>query len=75
MWERSERAGRIVWERGDGFALITLRETATGEWAVTLDRLTQAPDGPAYRRETVDSRPTALSLVERWREEHDAGPE
>jgi muramoyltetrapeptide carboxypeptidase LdcA involved in peptidoglycan recycling len=69
MWERSERAGEVVRERADGFALVTLRETVTGEWAVTRDRLAQSPDSPAYRRETVDSRPAAPSLVESRAEE------
>lgn len=68
MWERIESGERrIVWERADGHARIVARETATGAWVVSLDRLEQASEGEAYRHRTVDSRAAALDLAERWR--------
>lgn len=63
-WEPTEDG----WRRADGTAVLTLRETADGRWAVTLDRLEQAPEGPAYRRETLDSREAAAALAADWRE-------
>lgn len=68
---REEGDDRVRWERADGTAIVVARVTATGAWAVTLDRLEQAPEGPTYERTTVDSREAALELAERWRETHD----
>lgn len=71
-WSRTEDDdGGRRWERSDGYAIITARATATGEWAVSLDRLEQAPEGPAYEHETVASREEALALAERWRDAHE----
>lgn len=64
---------RREWERADGHAVVVVRETAGGDWAVTLDRLEQAPEGPAYRRETLSDREAALELAAEWREA-DADP-
>lgn len=61
-------ATRREWERADGYAVVVVRETATGDWAVTLDRLEQAPEGPAYRRESRGDREAALDLAATWRE-------
>lgn len=72
-WERTrEEADHLAWERSDGYARVTVRETATGAWAVVVDRLEQAADGPAYRRETTADRDEAVTLAARWREEFDA---
>jgi hypothetical protein len=62
-------AARVAWEREDRFARVVVRRTATDAWAVTLDRLQQAPEGQAYRRETVADRETALDRAATWREE------
>lgn len=59
------------WEREDGYATIRIRELAGGGVAVRLDRLAQAPEGSAYRRETVPDRETAESLAAEWRETFD----
>ncbi|GAD53887.1 hypothetical protein MBEHAL_2647 [Halarchaeum acidiphilum MH1-52-1] len=68
-WEEVEdRTGRR-WERTDGDAVVSVRETATGEWAVTYDRLRQAPEGEAYRRETCESEADAVALAAEWRDE------
>lgn len=67
-WERDEEEGRVEWTREDGDAVVTARETARGEWAVTYDRLEQAPAGSAYERETVPTREAALDLAREWRE-------
>lgn len=67
-WQEVEsRVGRR-WERADGYAVVSLRETADGEWAVTYDRLEQADDGRAYDRTTVESKDEALSLAASYRE-------
>lgn len=67
-WTREELGAReVVWTRADGHATVRLRRTATGEWAVTLDRLRQAPGGEAYRHETVEGRAAAERLAEEWR--------
>lgn len=61
------------WEREDGFAVVRLRRTARGDWAVTFDRLAQAPAGEAYDRETVESEDAALSRVQQFQERADGG--
>ncbi|MFB6078064.1 MAG: hypothetical protein ABEJ80_03690 [Halarchaeum sp.] len=55
------------WERDDGDAVVTVRETATGAWAVTFDRLLQAPEGEDYRHEKRDDEADALELAAEWR--------
>jgi hypothetical protein len=62
---------RVEWERSDRYARVALRETATGSWAVTLDRLSQAPEGQYYHRETLPDRERALEQAAAWREEND----
>lgn len=70
-WTETEtRTGRR-WERDDGLAVLTLRETATGDWAVTLDVLEQADDGPEYVRWTLDDEETALERAADLREQYD----
>jgi len=59
------------WERDDGHATLRLRERADGGYVVRLDRLEQAVDGRAYRRERVADREAAEELLARWRREHD----
>ncbi|WP_255148762.1 DUF7543 family protein [Halorarius halobius] len=71
-WSRTaDTERRIEWERSDGYARVTARETATGDWAVALDRLKQAPDGAAYDHRTVDDRDRALAVAEEWLAAHD----
>lgn len=61
---------RARWERDDGYAAVTVRRTADGQWAVALDRLEQAPDGPTYRRETLAEEAAARDLAAAWRAEN-----
>lgn len=71
-------SSRVEWERGDRYARVVLRETATGSWAVTLDRLAQAPEGQYYHRETLEDRERAVEQATAWRRENDrnaASPE
>jgi len=56
------------WEREDGHAVVRLRQTARGDWAVTYDRLEQAAEGPAYERVEVGSEDAALSRVESFKQ-------
>jgi len=60
------RVGRR-WEREDGYAVVSVRETASGEWAVTYDRLTQAPEGEAYDRATEPDEEAALDRAKEYR--------
>jgi hypothetical protein len=70
-WQVDERReDRIEWVRTDRFGRVVLRRTATGEWAVTLDVLEQAPEGPRYDRETFESRAAAEGRAETWRDGH-----
>lgn len=67
-WQEVEtRVGRR-WERADGYAVVSLRETAGGEWAVTYDRLEQADEGRAYDRTAAPSEDEARALAESYRE-------
>lgn len=61
---------RARWERADGYAAVSVRRTADGRWAVALDRLEQAPAGPAYRRETVADEAAARALAREWHAEN-----
>lgn len=71
-WERTtDGDDRLAWERDDDRARVTVRRTGDGAWAVTVDLLEQAADGPAYRRETVGSRADALAQATQWRDEYD----
>ena len=67
-WEELDRRTGREWEREDGYAVIRLRQTARGDWAVTYDRLEQAPEGSAYERVTVGSEDAALSRVESFKD-------
>lgn len=67
-WAEVDRRDGREWERADGYAVVRLRQTARGDWAVTFDRLEQAPAGPAYERVTVGSEDAALSRARRFRE-------
>jgi hypothetical protein len=60
---------RARWERADGLAEVSVRRTADGRWAVALDRLEQAPEGPTYRRETVADEDAAREIAAEWRAE------
>lgn len=63
-WTEVERPDGQEWEREDGYAVIRLRQTARGDWAVIFDRLAQAPEGDQYERVIEDSEDAALSRVE-----------
>jgi len=65
--EVERKTGR-EWERADGNAVIRLRQTARGDWAVTYDRLEQAGEGSAYERVEVGSEDAALTRVEDFKE-------
>lgn len=71
-WERTQdRADRTEWERDDGYARVVARETASGRWAVSLDRLAQAPEGETYRHETAPDSEGALELARSWLDRYD----
>jgi hypothetical protein len=70
-----DRADRIEWERGDRFVRVVCRETAGGEWAVTLDALEQATEGQAYERVTHPTREAAEARATEWRERYAGGAE
>ncbi|MFC7071021.1 DUF7543 family protein [Halobaculum lipolyticum] len=59
------------WERADGLATLRVREHRDGSYVVRLDRLEQAPDGRAYRRERVADREAADALAAEWKREFD----
>ena len=61
---------RTEWERPDRFVRVVVRRTAADEWAVTLDALEQAPEGPAYERETRPTREAATDRARVWRERY-----
>ena len=71
-WTEVERPDGREWEREDGNAVIRLRQTARGDWAVTFDRLEQAPAGQRYERVEEDSEDAALSRVEVFQQRADA---
>ena len=64
--------GYDEYERADGVATVRVRERAAGGYVVRLDRLEQATDGPAYRRETAPDREAADALAEEWMDEFDS---
>ena len=68
-WRREDSETETVWVREDDTATVRVRQTATGTWAVTLDRLQQAPDGQTYRHETVEDRSAAEAQAAEWRTE------
>lgn len=57
------------WVREDGWATIRIRR-GRDAWVVRFDRLTQAPEGSAYREERVARRADAESVAAEWRETH-----
>lgn len=67
-WHEVERKAGREWERADGNAVIRVRQTARGDWAVTYDRLEQAAEGSAYERVEVGSEDAALTRVEEFQE-------
>lgn len=71
-WERlRDDEERVEWERSDGYARVVARATATGTWAVSLDRLEQAPDGESYDHRTVENRGEAIEVAAAWRDDTD----
>lgn len=67
-WHEVDRETGREWEREDGHAVVRLRQTARGDWAVTYDRLEQAGDGSAYERVEVGSEEAALTRVEEFKQ-------
>lgn len=59
------------WRRDDGYATLRVREHTDGSYVVRLDRLEQAPDGRAYRRERVPDKDAADELLAEWKAEFD----
>lgn len=75
-WTEVRRDERVVeWERSDGHATIRLRARPNDTWAVRIDRLYQALDGPFYRRETAETREQADDLVGAWKTKYDVTEE
>lgn len=71
-WTRTtDTETRVEWERSDGYCHVLARRTATGDWAVSLDRLEQAPEGETYAHETVDTREAAVEVAADWTATHD----
>jgi len=71
-WSRTrEDDGLVEWTRADGYATLRRRRRPDGTWVIRLDRLYQAPDGSAYRRERVDDEGAAEALIEAWMAESD----
>lgn len=71
-WNRTtDRPDRREWVRADALATVVVRRTGDDRWAVTLDVVEQASDGPAYERRTLDDEDDALALAESWRREYD----
>ncbi|MFC7096622.1 DUF7543 family protein [Halobaculum marinum] len=71
-WSPVDTAERYdEWTRADGFATLRVRERRDGSYVVRLDRMEQAPDGRAYRRERVADREAADALVAEWKREFD----
>ncbi|ERH13504.1 MAG: hypothetical protein J07HB67_02544 [halophilic archaeon J07HB67] len=69
-WERAETSTAVTeWERTDRMATVRIRERPDGRFVVRVDRLEQAPEGPAYRRETAADRETAETIATGMREE------
>lgn len=67
-WQEVDAHTGRRWERADGYAVVSIRETAGGDWAVTYDRLTQAPEGEAYERVSEPTEEAALDRAESYRE-------
>ncbi|ERH13502.1 MAG: hypothetical protein J07HB67_02542 [halophilic archaeon J07HB67] len=63
-WERTETTTNVTeWERTDRMATVRIRERPDGRFVVRVDRLQQAPEGPAYRRETAADREAAETVA------------
>lgn len=70
-WDRTRRLaddGVDEWTRRDGLATVRLRERADGGFVVRYDRLEQADDGRAYRRERVTGARRAREVAATWRD-------
>lgn len=66
-WTERTDGPTTEWERRDGTATVRVRERPDGRYVVRLDRLTQAPEGPAYRHAVVPDREAALERARAWR--------
>ncbi|MFC6733293.1 MULTISPECIES: hypothetical protein [unclassified Haladaptatus] len=69
--ERDPIGSKREWRRDDGYATISLRQTRAGDWAVSFDRLIQAPEGEHYRHEMVATETAANDLVADWKARFD----
>jgi hypothetical protein len=67
-WTRTrDEEGLEEWTREDGHATIRQRRRPDGEWVVRFDRLHQASEGRAYRRERVADESAARELLDAWK--------
>lgn len=68
-WTEQDPIGnKREWRRSDNYATISVRQTKGGDWAVSFDRLIQAPEGQLYKHEVVETEAAALELVSTWQE-------
>ncbi|AAG19567.1 MULTISPECIES: DUF7543 family protein [Halobacterium] len=67
-WTEVTRQTGREWERADGNAIVRARRTAGGDWAVTYERLTQAPEGSTYERTTAPTEDDALAVAAEFRD-------
>jgi len=68
-WRRTREGAVDEWTRRDGLATVRVRERPDGAFVVRYDRLEQAPEGRAYRRERCRDRETAAEVAAEWRAE------
>jgi len=69
-WEQTTAEdGLEEWTRADDNASIRLRRRTDDQFAVRLDRLYQANEGPGYEYEVVENREAAEQLVDEWQAE------
>jgi hypothetical protein len=66
-WEQTREGAVDEWTRRDGLATVRVRERPDGGFVTRYDRLEQAPEGRAYRRERCQDRAAAERLAAEWR--------
>lgn len=75
-WERTDTVDDVTeWERTDRAATVRIRRRPDDEFVVRLDRLEQAPEGPAYERTTATDREAAEAAAAALRERYDTDAE
>jgi hypothetical protein len=71
-WESTEPVDDVTeWQRADGNATVRIRERPDGRFVIRLDRLKQAPDGPAYQHRTAENREEAEEIAAELRSNFD----